>query len=297
LEILKKAGDYRGLLKLAVRERCNIFISGGTSSGKTTFLNALLREVDANERLILIEDTPELEAPHKNMVGLLAARSALGEAVVSMEDLLNASLRMRPDRIVVGEVRDSAALDMLQAMNTGHDGSICTVHANSPRDALARIETMVLMAGVDLPMRAVREQVSSAIDLVIHQARFRDGSRRITHISEVVGMEGDIITMQELFRYEATNDRGGRKKKRDDDEDLDLDEEFMMEGDILNLETPIRDAIVLALPVNPLCDLDCLGLCPECGEKWATLPVDHAHEAIDPRWKALDGLDFPIEPK
>ncbi len=104
-------------------------------------------------------------------------------------------------------------------------------------------------------------------------------------------------TMQELYRYEATNDRGGRKKKRDDDEDLDLDEEFMMEGDILNLETPIRDAIVLALPVNPLCDLDCLGLCPECGEKWASLPADHAHEAIDPRWKALDGLDFPIEPK
>jgi uncharacterized protein len=104
-------------------------------------------------------------------------------------------------------------------------------------------------------------------------------------------------TMQELYRYEATNDRGGRKKKRDDDEDLDLDEEFMMEGDILNLETPVRDAIVLALPVNPLCDLDCLGLCPECGEKWATLPEDHAHEAIDPRWKALGGLDFPIEPK
>ena len=104
-------------------------------------------------------------------------------------------------------------------------------------------------------------------------------------------------TMQELFRYEATNDRGGSKKKRDDDEDLDLDEEFMMEGDILNLETPIRDAIVLALPVNPLCDVDCLGLCPECGEKWATLPAEHAHEAIDPRWKALDGLDFPIDPK
>jgi len=121
---------------------------------------------------------------------------------VTIRDLVRNSLRMRPDRIVVGEVRDAAALDMLQAMNTGHDGSICTVHANSPRDALARIETMVLMAGVDLPMRAIREQVTSAMDLVIHQTRFKDGSRRITHISEVVGMEGEIITTQELFRFD-----------------------------------------------------------------------------------------------
>jgi pilus assembly protein CpaF len=190
-------------LSVCVRGRLNILISGGTGAGKTTTLNVVSSFIPDDERIVTIEDAAELQLSQHHVLRLESRPTNIeGRGEVTIRDLVRNALRMRPDRIVVGEVRDSAALDMLQAMNTGHDGSICTVHANSPRDALARIETMVLMAGVDLPMRAVREQVSSAIDLVIHQARFRDGSRRITHISEVIGMEGDIITMQELFRFD-----------------------------------------------------------------------------------------------
>jgi pilus assembly protein CpaF len=190
-------------LSACVRGRLNVLISGGTGAGKTTTLNVVSSFIPDDERIVTIEDAAELQLSQHHVLRLESRPTNIeGRGEVTIRDLVRNALRMRPDRIVVGEVRDSAALDMLQAMNTGHDGSICTVHANSPRDALARIETMVLMAGVDLPMRAVREQVSSAIDLVIHQARFRDGSRRITHISEVVGMEGDIITMQELFRFD-----------------------------------------------------------------------------------------------
>jgi pilus assembly protein CpaF len=186
-----------------VRGRLNILVSGGTGAGKTTTLNVLSGFIPEEERIVTIEDAAELQL-HQSHVLRLEARPANieGKGEVKIRDLVRNALRMRPDRIVVGEVRDAAALDMLQAMNTGHDGSICTVHANSPRDGLARVETMVLMAGVDLPMRAIREQMASAFDLVVHQSRFKDGSRRITHVSEVVGMEGDVVTMQDIFLFD-----------------------------------------------------------------------------------------------
>lgn len=186
-----------------VRGRLNILVSGGTGAGKTTTLNVLSSYIPETERIVTIEDAAELQLDQQHVVRLESRPANIeGKGEVTIRDLVKNSLRMRPDRIVVGEVRDRAALDMLQAMNTGHDGSICTVHANSTRDVLSRVETMVLMAGVDLPIRAIREQVASAIDLVVQQTRFRDGSRRITHVSEVVGMEGDIITMQDIFVFD-----------------------------------------------------------------------------------------------
>ena len=190
-------------LSACVRGRLNILVSGGTGAGKTTTLNVLSSFIPEDERIVTIEDAAELQL-HQDHVLRLEARppNIEGRGEVKVRDLVRNSLRMRPDRIVVGEVRDAAALDMLQAMNTGHDGSICTVHANTPRDVLARVETMVLMAGVDLPVRAIREQVSSAIDLVVQQTRFKDGTRHITHITEVVGMEGDVITLQDLFLFD-----------------------------------------------------------------------------------------------
>ncbi len=190
-------------LESCVLGRMNILVSGGTGSGKTTTLNVLSAAIPDDERIVTIEDAAELQL-HQDHVLRLESRPANieGRGAVAIRDLVRNSLRMRPDRIVVGEVRDGAALDMLQAMNTGHDGSLSTVHANTPRDALSRLETMVLMAGVDLPVRAIREQVCSAIDLVVQQARLKDGSRRIVAISEVVGMEGDVVTMQDLFLYD-----------------------------------------------------------------------------------------------
>jgi pilus assembly protein CpaF len=186
-----------------VRGRLNIMVSGGTGAGKTTTLNVLSSYIPDDERIITIEDAAELQL-HQDHVVRLESRppNIEGKGEIRIRDLVRNALRMRPDRIVVGEVRDAAALDMLQAMNTGHDGSICTAHSNSPRDTLARIETMVLMAGADLPLKAIREQTSSAFDLIVHQARFRDGSRRITHVTEVVGMEGDVITLQDLFLFD-----------------------------------------------------------------------------------------------
>jgi pilus assembly protein CpaF len=196
-----------------VRGRLNILVSGGTGAGKTTTLNVLSSFIPDEERVITIEDAAELQL-HQSHVLRLESRppNIEGKGEVRIRDLVRNSLRMRPDRIVVGEIRDAAALDMLQAMNTGHDGSICTVHANAPRDVLSRVETMVLMAGVDLPMRAIREQVSSAIDLIVHLSRFKDGGRHVTHITEVVGMEGDIITLQDiyLFDHSAGFDDTGR---------------------------------------------------------------------------------------
>jgi len=205
--------QVRDFLEACVRGRRNIVISGGTGSGKTTLLNVVSSFIPDDERIVTIEDAAELQLRQDHVLRLESRPSNIeGRGQIPIRELVKNSLRMRPDRIVVGEVRDGAALDMLQAMNTGHDGSLTTVHANSPRDSLSRLETMVLMAGVDLPVRAIREQVAGAVDMVIQQARLKDGSRRITAISEVVGMESDIITMQDLFSfdYSAGRDEQGR---------------------------------------------------------------------------------------
>jgi pilus assembly protein CpaF len=203
----------RDFLWACVQGRRNIVISGGTGSGKTTTLNVISSFLPTDERIVTIEDAAELQLNQEHVLRLEARPSNIeGRGEIAIRDLVKNALRMRPDRIVVGEVRDGAALDMLQAMNTGHDGSITTIHANSPRDSLSRLETMVLMAGVDLPVRAIREQVAGAVDLIIHQTRLKDGSRRIVAISEVVGMETDVITLQDLFSfdYSAGRDERGR---------------------------------------------------------------------------------------
>ncbi|MFZ5755041.1 MAG: CpaF family protein [Bacillota bacterium] len=201
-------------LEACVKARLNIVISGGTGSGKTSTLNVLSSFIPENERIVTIEDAAELQLRQEHVITLESRPPNIeGKGAVTIRDLVRNSLRMRPDRIVIGEVRSGEALDMLQAMNTGHDGSLTTGHANSPRDILSRLETMVLMAGMELPMRAIREQMASAIDLIVQQARLRDGSRKITHITEVVGMEGDVITLQDIFRYEneGYDDRGRLK--------------------------------------------------------------------------------------
>jgi len=192
-----------GLLKRTVEGRLNVIVSGATGSGKTTLLNVLSNFIPANERIITVEDAAEVQLNQTHVLTLETRPPNLeGKGQVTIRDLVRNTLRMRPDRIIVGEVRGGEALDMLQAMNTGHDGSLTTVHSNSPRDTLARIETMVLMAGMDLPVRAIREQVASALDLVVHIHRLRDGTRRVTHVTEVVGMEGDIITLQDLMLFD-----------------------------------------------------------------------------------------------
>jgi len=203
----------RDVLQACVLGRLNIIISGGTGSGKTTLLNVMSRYIPHDERIVTIEDAAELQLNQAHVLRLESRPPNIeGKGQIAIRDLVRNSLRMRPDRIVVGEVRDGAALDMLQAMNTGHDGSITTVHANSPRDSLSRLETMVLMAGIDLPIRAIRDQVAGAIDLIVQQARLRDGTRRIVAITEVAGMEGDVITLQDLFTfdYSAGRDEHGR---------------------------------------------------------------------------------------
>ena len=200
-------------LYACVRGKLNILISGGTGSGKTTTLNVLSAYVGDDERIVTIEDAAELQLRQDHVVRMEARPSNIeSRGEITVRDLVRNALRMRPDRIIVGEVRDAAALDMLQAMNTGHDGSITTLHSNSPRDSLSRLETMVMMAGMDLPQRAIREQAASAIDLIVHQSRLRDGSRRITHITEVSGMEGDVITLQDLYLFDfaAGLDSSGR---------------------------------------------------------------------------------------
>ncbi|SHE87831.1 pilus assembly protein CpaF [Desulforamulus putei DSM 12395] len=201
-------------LEACVKARLNIVVSGGTGSGKTTTLNVLSSFIPADERIITIEDAAELQLRQEHVITLESRPPNIeGKGAITIRDLVRNSLRMRPERIVVGEVRSGEALDMLQAMNTGHDGSLTTGHANSPRDMLSRLETMVLMAGMDLPVRAIREQISSAIDLIIQQNRFRDGSRRITHITEVQGMEGEVIVLQDLFTFRQTGvDENGRIK-------------------------------------------------------------------------------------
>ena len=198
-------------LKACVEARINMVISGGTGSGKTTLLNVVSAFIPSNERIITIEDTAELQLKQKHVLRLeKRPPNVEGKGEVTIRQLVINALRMRPDRIVVGEVRGGEALDMLQAMNTGHDGSLTTVHSNSPRDALRRIETMVMMAGMELPLRAIREQVTSAIDLVVHMERLRDGTRRVIKVSEVQGMEGDSILMQDLFFFEQTGIKNSR---------------------------------------------------------------------------------------
>ena len=186
-----------------VRGRLNVVVSGGTGTGKTTMLNVLSSFIPADERIVTIEDAKELQLQQPHVLCCEARPSNIeGKGEVTIRDLVRNSLRMRPDRIVVGEVRGAEALDMLQAMNTGHDGSITTVHSNSPRDTLSRVETMSLMAGMDLPVRVIREQMASALDLIVHLSRLRDGTRRVTHVSEVMGMEGDVIVLQDLYLFD-----------------------------------------------------------------------------------------------
>ena len=189
----------------------NIVISGGTGSGKTTLLNILSGYIPADERIITIENAAELQLRQDHVVTLESRPPNIeGRGEITIRQLVINSLRMRPDRIIVGEIRDDAALDMLQAMNTGHDGSMTTLHSNSPRDSLLRLETMVMMAGMELPVRAIREQVSSAIDMIVHQERLRDGSRKIVNITEISGMEGDVITMTDIFMFEQTGFENGK---------------------------------------------------------------------------------------
>jgi pilus assembly protein CpaF len=190
-------------LKACVESKINVVISGGTGSGKTTLLNIISSFIPADERIITIENAAELQLRQEHVVTLESRPSNIeGRGEVTIQDLVVNSLRMRPDRIIVGEIRDGAALDMLQAMNTGHDGSMTTAHSNTPRDTLSRLETMTLMAGVELPSRAIREQIASAIDLIVHEERLRDGSRKIVNVTEVTGMEGDVITTTDIFIFE-----------------------------------------------------------------------------------------------
>ncbi len=202
-------------LDACVKARLNIVISGGTGSGKTTLLNILSSFIPKDERIITIENAAELQLRQEHVVTLESRPPNIeGRGEITIRQLVINSLRMRPDRIVVGEIRDEAALDMLQAMNTGHDGSMTTLHSNSPRDTLSRLETMTLMAGMELPVRAIREQIASAIDLVVHQERMRDGSRKVVYITEVNGMEGDVITTTDLFVFEQIGIENGKIKGR-----------------------------------------------------------------------------------
>ncbi len=198
-------------LKACVESRLNVVISGGTGSGKTTLLNILSSFIPADERIVTIENAAELQLRQEHVVTLESRPPNIeNRGEITIRQLVINSLRMRPDRVIVGEIRDEAALDMLQAMNTGHDGSMTTLHSNGPRDTLSRLETMTLMAGMDLPSRAIREQISSAIDLIVHQSRMRDGTRKVTYITEVSGMEGEVITLTDLFVFEQTGIEDGR---------------------------------------------------------------------------------------
>ncbi len=200
-------------LEACVKGKLNIVVAGGTGSGKTTLLNVLSSYIPEDERIVTIEDAAEVQLKQEHVITLEARPANLeGKGAVTIRNLVKNALRMRPDRIIVGEVRSEETLDMLQAMNTGHDGSLTTTHANSPRDTVARLETMVLMSGMELPLKAIRDQISSAIDIIVQQSRLRDGTRKITSITEIIGMEGDIVSMQDIFVYETdgTVDTSGK---------------------------------------------------------------------------------------
>ena len=200
-------------LEACVKGKLNIVVSGGTGSGKTTLLNVLSSYIPEDERIVTIEDAAEVQLHQEHVITLECRPANLeGKGAITIRSLVKNALRMRPDRIIVGEVRSEETLDMLQAMNTGHDGSLTTTHANSPRDAMSRIETMVMMSGMELPVKAIRDQASSAIDLVIQQSRLRDGSRKVTSITEVVGMEGDVVSLQDIFVYETDGTLDSRGK-------------------------------------------------------------------------------------
>ena len=205
--------DMLHFLEACVKGKLNIVVAGGTGSGKTTLLNVLSSYIPEDERIVTIEDAAEVKLKQEHVITLEARPANLeGKGAVTIRNLVKNALRMRPDRIIVGEVRSEETLDMLQAMNTGHDGSLTTTHANSPRDTVARLETMVLMSGMELPLKAIRDQISSAIDLIVQQSRLRDGTRKITSITEVIGMEGDVVSMQDIFVYETdgTVDASGK---------------------------------------------------------------------------------------
>ena len=231
------------VLKIASRARLNILISGGTGSGKTTLLNAMSQLIDHGERIVTIEDAAELQLQQPHVVRLETRPANLeGDGEITMRDLVKNSLRMRPDRIILGEVRGSEAVDMLQAMNTGHEGSMCTVHANRPREALTRLENMIGLAGINLPAKAVRTQIAAAVDMVVQVSRMRDGVRRITHIIEVVGMEGDVITTQELFNFAFEGETpDGQLRGRFNS--TGLRPAFIQKAEYFGLDRPLLEAI------------------------------------------------------
>jgi pilus assembly protein CpaF len=210
------SAEMMGFLKMAVEQAANIVISGGTGSGKTTLLNVMSNYIPDDERIVTVEDAAELQLSQPHLISLESRPpNSEGKGAVTIRDLVKNCLRMRPDRIVVGECRGGEALDMLQAMNTGHDGSLTTAHANTPRDCIARLEVMTLMSGLDLPVRAIREQIASAVDMIVQQSRFPDGSRRVTHITEVTGMEGEIVQLQDIFLFKQEGyDANGKVKGR-----------------------------------------------------------------------------------
>ena len=210
------SAEMMGFLKMAVEQAANIVISGGTGSGKTTLLNVMSNYIPDDERIVTVEDAAELQLSQPHLISLESRPpNSEGKGAVTIRDLVKNCLRMRPDRIVVGECRGGEALDMLQAMNTGHDGSLTTAHANTPRDCIARLEVMTLMSGLDLPVRAIREQIASAVDMIVQQSRFPDGSRRVTHITEVTGMEGEIVQLQDIFLFKQDGyDEKGKVKGR-----------------------------------------------------------------------------------
>ena len=263
LEQLAKYGtisnDGRKILEIIGRVRCNVLISGGTGSGKTTLLNCLTGSIEDDERIITCEDSAELQLQQPHVVRLETRPPNLeGEGEIKMRDLVRNCLRMRPERIIVGEVRGPEAFDLLQAMNTGHDGSMGTLHSNSPREAISRLELMIMMGGFQLPVRTIREMITGSVDVIVQVARLRDGSRKVTHITEVLGMEGDVVTLQNLIVYDITGeDANGRILGRHRSTGI-ARPRFWDRAEYYNQEGPLAEALaaseVLDGNGNPLGD-------------------------------------------